>query len=97
MVAVAEPEADLLPVEEVVPTRSVLTELARGFLLTRDRDPGRAARFATTFLKERHPDPSPGVSADPEPSEPLTTAHRLLGCLPRGAVERPSLLRPRPA
>lgn len=81
----------LLPVEEVVPPRSVLTELARGFLLTRDHDGSRARRFASTFLRERASSsrrtelPSP-----PEPGVAVTQARRLLGRLPHGAVERPS-------
>lgn len=81
----------LLPVEEVVPPRSVLTELARGFLLTRDRDGRRAARFASTFLRERSSGAPPaGERNVGEPRGTLTPAHRLLGRLPRGAVERPS-------
>jgi hypothetical protein len=39
--------------EEVVPGRAVLTELARGFLLVNDSDPQRAARFARRFLQEQ--------------------------------------------
>ena len=41
------------PLEEVVPPRAVLTELARGFLLVQQSDPAHAARFARSFLKER--------------------------------------------
>lgn len=47
-----------LPLDDVVPARAVLTELARGFLLTQDVDPEGAARFARTFLKE-HAGPAP--------------------------------------
>lgn len=35
-----------------VPHRAVLTELARGFLLTHASDPDQAAQFAATFLRE---------------------------------------------
>lgn len=77
---------ELLPVEEVVPPRSVLTELARGFLLSRETDGSRATRFASTFLRERHGEPVD----PPEPPAPPTFARLFLGRLPRGAVERPS-------
>ncbi|MCI4337145.1 MAG: hypothetical protein L3K17_08170 [Thermoplasmata archaeon] len=40
-------------VGEVVPSRAVLTELARGFLMLHDSDPGGAARFAATFVREQ--------------------------------------------
>ncbi len=40
-------------IHDIIPARAVLTELARGFLLVRDKDPERAARFAATFLRER--------------------------------------------
>ncbi len=43
----------LEPLESVVPSRAVLTELARGFLLLHERDPGRASQFAATFLREQ--------------------------------------------
>ncbi len=96
MVVASEAEVALLPVEEVVPPRSVLTELARGFLLTRDRDGTRAARFASTFLRERHPEIGHEAKISPVPAGPLSPARRLLGCLPHGAVERPSVVRSRP-
>ncbi len=48
-----ESNAALEPIEEVVPSRAVLTELARGFLLLNGRDPRRASRFAATFLREQ--------------------------------------------
>lgn len=41
------------PVPSVVPPRAVLTELARGFLILHTSDPGRAARFAQTFVREQ--------------------------------------------
>ena len=49
-----EPSVRPLPalLGEAVPSRAALTELARGFLILNDRDPGRAARFAASFLKE---------------------------------------------
>jgi hypothetical protein len=40
------------PLGEAVPSRAALTELARGFLILNDRDTGRAARFALSFLRE---------------------------------------------
>ena len=84
--------AALLPVEEIVPPRSVLTELARGFLLTREGDGRRATRFATTFLQEQQARGLTGrrdVAALPSPGS-ITFARRFLGRLPHGAVERPS-------
>jgi hypothetical protein len=41
------------PIQEVVPPRAVLTELARGFLMVHQSDPVHAARFARSFLKEQ--------------------------------------------
>lgn len=41
------------PLSSVVPSRAVLTELARGFLMLHDSDPGRATRFAATFVREQ--------------------------------------------
>jgi hypothetical protein len=55
-----EAARDTLPLGEIVPARAVLTELARGFLLSQDADPERAKRFATTFLRERAGPPGPG-------------------------------------
>ncbi len=40
-------------VPSIVPSRAVLTELARGFLILNERDRGRAAQFASTFLREQ--------------------------------------------
>jgi len=72
------------PIREVVPGRAVLTELARGFLLVHESNPGRAVRFAETFLRECAAAESPQrVDA----SLPVTWARRRLGILPRGAVE----------
>lgn len=83
--AVAEDDGErLLPVEEVVPPRSVLTELARGFLLARETDGRRAEKFASTFLKEYE-----GRREEPTPPPPPTFARLFLGRLPHGAVERP--------
>ena len=42
-----------LPLDDVVPPRAVLTELARGFLMSQGTDPDSARRFAQTFLKEK--------------------------------------------
>jgi alkanesulfonate monooxygenase SsuD/methylene tetrahydromethanopterin reductase-like flavin-dependent oxidoreductase (luciferase family) len=41
------------PLGEAVPARAVLTELARGFLLTQPWDPDSAKRFAISFLREQ--------------------------------------------
>lgn len=83
-------ESGLRPVEEIVPSRSVLTELARGFLLTREGDGRRANQFASTFLRERH---AARVEAATE-SGPLaptpTFARRYLGRLPHGGIDRNS-------
>jgi hypothetical protein len=46
-------ELSILDPDSPIPARAVLTELARGFLLTHDSDPDRASRFAVTFLRER--------------------------------------------
>jgi hypothetical protein len=46
--------------KEVVPARAVLTELARGFLLSQTGDPERARQFASMFLRERAGRPSSG-------------------------------------
>ncbi len=69
---------------EIVPTRAVLTELARGFLLVHESNPDRAIRFAETFLREQA-----GATAPPrvEPVPKLTLARLALGRSPRGAVE----------
>ncbi len=82
----ASPEsAPAPPVHDVIPARAVLTELARGFLLVRDIDPKRAARFAATFLRER-------VEADlPElvsPSGSVPASYASLGGSNRGAIDR---------
>ncbi len=71
---------------DVIPARAVLTELARGFLLVRDSDPRRAARFAATFLKER------AESAAPPPARapgPVTPAFASLGPSKRGPIDHP--------
>jgi hypothetical protein len=46
--------------QAIVPPRAVLTELARGFLLTHDGDPERAKKFAMSFLREQTGPPGPG-------------------------------------
>jgi hypothetical protein len=72
-------------IEEVVPARAVLTELARGFLLVHQSDRDRAVRFATTFLQERAGRPAP---TRVEPVHNVTMARLSLGRFPQGAVER---------
>jgi hypothetical protein len=78
-------DRELEEIEEVVPARAVLTELARGFLLAQQSDPAQAVRFASTFLKER---------AGRTPPERVESVHRVtmarlsLGRFPQGAVER---------
>jgi len=72
-------------IEEVVPARAVLTELARGFLLVQESDPAQAVRFAATFLRERagrHP------PAHVESVHSVTMARLALNRFPQGAVER---------
>jgi hypothetical protein len=63
-----------LPLEEVVPPRAVLTELARGFLMVNAVNPESARRFAQTFLKEHSgtPPPPPKVV----PAERLASVRR---------------------
>jgi hypothetical protein len=84
------PEADDL--RTVVPARAVLTELARGFLLVHESNPGRAVRFAETFLREHAGSAAP-VRA--EPTRPVTLARLKLGRLPRGAVDPTNFPPPR--
>ena len=63
-----------LPLDDIVPPRAVLTELARGFLLSHESDPDGARRFAQTFLRERSgPAPSPPRVA---PAERLASVRR---------------------
>lgn len=47
------------PLASVVPSRAVLTELARGFLMLQASDPGRATRFAQTFVREQVAETTP--------------------------------------
>jgi hypothetical protein len=63
-----------LPLDDVVPARAVLTELARGFLMVHESDPEHARRFAQTFLRERAgpPTPAPRVA----PAERLAQVRR---------------------
>jgi hypothetical protein len=77
-------EPDDRTVEEVVPARAVLTELARGFLLVHESNPDRARQFAATFLREK----SGGVPpVRVESVTKVTMARLALGRSPRGAVE----------
>jgi hypothetical protein len=64
-----------LPLEEVIPPRAVLTELARGFLMVNDVDPESARRFALTFLRER---------AGPAPTPPKVLPAERLASVRRG-------------
>ena len=77
-------EPDERPMEEVVPARAVLTELARGFLLVQASNPERARQFAMTFLREREGAVAP---ARIEPVRTVTMARLTLGRSPHGAVE----------
>ncbi len=75
---------DLDTFREVVPSRAVLTELARGFLLVHGTNPGRAVRFAETFLRERAGRTEP-VRVPPVPK--VSLARLSLRRVPRRAVE----------
>jgi hypothetical protein len=66
-------EGEDLPLASVVPPRAVLTELARGFLLVHESDPGRATRFAQAFLKERS---QKGALPSPAPPPRLAMVRR---------------------
>jgi hypothetical protein len=77
-------EPDERTVEEVVPARAVLTELARGFLLVHASNPERARQFAATFLRERSGE-LPEVRVEPVGN--VTMARLSLGRYPQGAVE----------
>jgi hypothetical protein len=70
-----------LPLDKVVPARAVLTELARAFLLVNETDRRQAAKFASTFLKERS---SEGEAATP-------SALRRLPTRARGGPDAPAL------
>jgi hypothetical protein len=78
-------DEEVQEIEEVVPARAVLTELARGFLLVHESDPAQAVRFAATFLKEREGRHPP---AHVESINRVTMARLSLGRFPQGAVER---------
>jgi hypothetical protein len=78
-------DEEVQSIEEVVPARAVLTELARGFLLVHESDPARALQFATTFLQERAGRPAP---TRVEAVHNVTMARLSLGRFPQGAVER---------
>jgi hypothetical protein len=77
-------EADERTLEEVVPARAVLTELARGFLLVHESNPDRARVFAKTFLLEQA---GAAPEARAEPVRKVTLARLALGRNPQGAVE----------
>lgn len=78
-------EEEVQEIEEIVPARAVLTELARGFLLVQDTDRAQAVRFAATFLKEREGRQRP---VHTETVQRVTMARLALGRFPQGAVER---------
>jgi len=78
-------DEEVQSIEEVVPARAVLTELARGFLLVHETDRAQAVRFALTFLKERAGRPPPERV---EAVHNVTMARLSLGRFPQGAVER---------
>ena len=77
-------DPELKELEEIVPARAVLTELARGFLLVQESNPGRARQFAETFLREQAGDRPP---ARVESVTKVTMARLSLGRSPLGAVE----------
>jgi hypothetical protein len=77
-------EADERTIEEVVPHRAVLTELARGFLLVQVSNPDQARRFAETFLREHSGAVMP---ARVESVTKVTIGRLSLGRYSRGAVE----------
>lgn len=78
------PEPPTEALQDIVPPRAVLTELARGFLLVHDSSPDRALRFAETFLKEQAGRSPPArVEALPK----VTLARLALGRFRRGGVE----------
>jgi hypothetical protein len=81
-------DEELAEIEEVVPARAVLTELARGFLLVHETDRDQAVRFALTFLQERAGRPAPTRI---ESVHRVTMARLSLGRFPQGAVERQRL------
>jgi hypothetical protein len=64
-----------LPLDDVVPARAVLTELARGFLMVHETDPDHARRFAQTFLREQ---------AAPPPTENRVVPAERLASVRRG-------------
>jgi hypothetical protein len=84
-------EADDKTLEEVVPARAVLTELARGFLLVQESNPDRARAFAQTFLRERE---GAGIEARAPPVRKVTLARLALGRVGQGPVEPSSGVAP---
>jgi hypothetical protein len=80
-------EPDEKSLQEVVPARAVLTELARGFLLVQESNPERARAFARTFLQERE-----GAARElrAEPVRKVTLARLALGRSPQGAIDPPA-------
>jgi len=78
------PDPEVENLRSIVPGRAVLTELARGFLLVHESNPGRAVRFAAGFLKECAVRDS---DARVDASRPVSDARRRLGRLPSGSVD----------
>ena len=77
-------EAEVEEIREIVPSRAVLTELARGFLLVHETNTTRAVQFALTFLREQT---GRAATAKAGSVPTVTQAQRSLGRLPRGPVE----------
>ncbi|HTT14657.1 MAG TPA: hypothetical protein VMG81_02610 [Thermoplasmata archaeon] len=77
-------DAELASLEEVVPARAVLTELARGFLLVHQSNPEHALRFAEGFLREQA---GRAAFGRVEPVQKVSLARLSLGRTYRGAIE----------
>jgi hypothetical protein len=77
-------DVEVKPTREVLPGRTVLTELARGFLLAQQSHPERAVLFAASFLRERSDAQSlAGIPTSP----PVTPGPRRLGRVPPTPAE----------
>jgi hypothetical protein len=77
-------DPELAELRAIVPARAVLTELARGFLLVHESNPGRALRFAETFVREC----SAGDRGDRvETTRAVSEGRRRLGRGPHGAID----------
>jgi hypothetical protein len=78
------PEERVRDLQEVVPARAVLTELARGFLLVHASNPDRALRFATTFVRECS---GTAAAARAEAARRVTPPRRRWGTTDTGPVD----------